>query len=207
MRDMRLTLGGLAGETIGREEKRTDVTNEQFMGASRLLITENERLRQENGDLMDNLMMSTLRENDIEERHTKLIEGYEKTIESLKQQLELKNKEIEELKSARLTVGESDKTYSHVKAIREGRVRFKGNIDTLKIIELYIEGLSAGRISDIINEGIEDIKKNGVTRQTIINRLKGVGLWGNRETWRDTERTEEEKDYMNRHGIIINEGE
>lgn len=116
--------------------------------------------------------------------------------------------------------------YKHARSLKEGNVRFKDSIDMELVIDMYKEGNGAGAIERAINSKVDtsvlelgftgdsvydrnlevlkkDVKSKTVTRQTVINRLKSIGLWGNRSTWTVEGMTVEQKDYAKRHGIDI----
>ncbi|MBK5241113.1 hypothetical protein [Clostridium sp.] len=140
--------------------------------------------------LRSKLVEAYIRETNITREYEAKLAGLNE-FDTLAQQLEVKP--------------EYDTNYGHLKKVEEGNIAFKSNIDTLRIIKLYLEGNSALKIMNILNEGIDKdrISKEGVSRQTIVNRLKAVGLWGNIEKWHLTARTVEEIDYITRHGIEI----
>lgn len=97
------------------------------------------------------------------------------------------------------TVSENDKKIlSHIDKVKDGNISFKDDVDMSLMINLYMQGYGAGKIE-------KALKENGVTvvRQTVVNRLKSVGLWGNRETWSFDSLTDEIKEYINRHNLDI----
>lgn len=123
---------------------------------------------------------------------------YNKNLQQLSNSIiecEQLNKQIKELNN----VGNKDASIlNHIEKVKEGNISFKDNIDMELIIKLYIQGYSAGNI-------VKELDKQGVTvaRQTIVNRLSKVGLWGNRENWSISKLNTEELGYIKRHSIDI----
>lgn len=86
----------------------------------------------------------------------------------------------------------------HSERARNGNIRFKSDIDMKLLIKLYKQGNSAGKIFKVLEEkGVQ------ITRQSIYNRLKQIGLWGNRQNWSMDTLTEEQREYIKRHNIEI----
>ena len=75
---------------------------------------------------------------------------------------------------------------------------FKDDVDMNLIVDLYIQGYGAGKIE-------KALKDKGITvaRQTVVNRLNRIGLWGKREQWSVDSLTDDEKEYISRHNLDI----
>lgn len=122
-----------------------------------------------------------------------LSKAYESNYELIRRLAEKDNTDVVEV------VSEKDKEIlSHIDKVKDGNISFKNDVDMKLIVELYMQGYGAGRI-------VKQLKERGIviTRQTVVNRLTRIGLWGNREKWVSTTRTVEEIDYIKRHSIDI----
>jgi hypothetical protein len=170
--------------------------------------TQLKKVELENGNYkaLNNKMVKTLveKEHHIEELRDKIVKYNTREAELLNKIQALESAKVEhvtkvESKENGQAVG-AIPAY-HLEKVKAGNLAFKDKIPTSEIVKLYLNyGMSALKIEECLNEG-RAIKI--VTRQTIVNRLKRIGLWNNKERWMETERTAEEKDYMRRHGIRL----
>lgn len=97
------------------------------------------------------------------------------------------------------TVSENDKKIlSHIDKVKDGNISFKDGVDMSLMVDLYMQGYGAGKIEKALKE-----KGITVVRQTVVNRLKSIGLWGNRETWSFDSLADDVKEYINRHNLDI----
>lgn len=97
------------------------------------------------------------------------------------------------------TVSEKDKEIlNHIDKVKDGNISFKDNVDMSLIVDLYIQGYGAGKIE-------KALKYKGITvaRQTVVNRLSRIGLWGKRGQWSIDSLTDDEKEYIDRHNLDI----